>query len=152
MNPLSKWNPYNIPHRGNANSPEGRQVFTGPNGRRNGRRTLDKAYNGTNTQKYFRTPSEFFLDPEDFDPADTVEKGINVLDRTGTMQSVQSSGFWIHLPEIPGVGILRQRYPIMPLSEEGSGVWKELAALTDIVLQPLKYKHMFREDITKQCS
>ena len=152
MNPLSNWNPYDLPHRGNAKSTEGRAVFEGPNGKRNGKATPDKAYNGTNSQKYFRTPTEFFLDPEDLDPADTIEKGIHVLDGSGEMRSVKATGFWIHIPEIPGVGKLRQRYPIMPIHEEGSGVWKELAALTDIVLEPSKYKHLFREDIAPKCT
>ena len=152
MNPLSNWNPYNIPHRGNGNSAAGRTIYDGPNGRRNGKASLDKAYNGTNSQKYFRTPTEFFLDAEDLDPADTVEKGIHVLDNDGVMRSVKSTGFWIHTPEIPGIGKLRQRYPIMPLHEEGTGVWKELAALTDIILEPSKYKHMFREDLSQQCA
>ena len=50
----------------------------------------------------------------------------------------------IFLPEITGVGVLRTRYPVMPVYEEGNPVWKELEALRDVVMDlqsHLKYFH-----------
>ena len=40
-----------------------------------------------------------------------------------------ATGTRIFLPEVPGVGILRQRYPIMPAHSEGSYTMKNLDAL-----------------------
>lgn len=150
MTPLSKWNPYNIQHRGLAGSENGRQVLIGPKGQRNGGPHPNWAYNGTNHKKFYHTPVSFFLDQLDISPGDTVKNNIHVLDENDSVRAVRPSGFWIHLPEIPGVGVLRQRYPIMPLHEEGSSVWKELDALKDIVLNPNKYQQMMYED--RKCS
>ena len=36
--------------------------------------------------------------------------------------------------DIAGEGVLRTRYPIMPVDEEGAPVWKELEALRDVVM------------------
>ena len=57
LTPLSKWNPYNIAYKGHASTDEGKTVRAG---RRNGRPTLDKAFNGTNHVTYYITPGEFF--------------------------------------------------------------------------------------------
>ena len=40
-----------------------------------------------------------------------------------------ASGIRVFMPDVPGVGIIRQRYPIMPDHVEGSGIDKNLAAL-----------------------
>ena len=45
---------------------------------------------------------------------------------------------------IAGIGSIRQRYPIMPLHDDGNTIYKELEALKDIVLEPEKYAHMLR--------
>ena len=53
-----------------------------------------------------------------------------------------ASGTRIFFPNIPGVGVLRQRWPIMPVHGEGSGVWKELNAIKDMMMNLEKYKTM----------
>lgn len=83
-------------------------------------------------------------------PADTTEYRAVVLDEDSNQIQTAASGVRIFFPRIPGVGILRQRYPIMPLHGEGSAVWKELEALKDLVLNPEKNVHLFRE--TQSCS
>ena len=42
-----------------------------------------------------------------------------------------------------GVGKIRQRYPIVPVYDEGSVVWKELAVLKDMILKPKDYEYMY---------
>lgn len=144
MTPLSKWNPYNIPYRGDARTAEGKTIFIGPHGRRNGNSDMDKAFNGTNSKMYYHTPEQFFRDEADWDPADTTKESLFVLDAGNNVRQVRASGHRIFLPDIPGVGVLRQRYPIMPIHGEGGSVWKELEALKDIVLEPSKYIRMLR--------
>lgn len=48
-------------------------------------------------------------------------------------------------PNIRGVGVVRQRYPIMPVHQAGSFVFKELDALKDVTLQSAKYKRFYRQ-------
>ena len=45
------------------------------------------------------------------------------------VRKVAATGLRIFLPHIPGVGSIRQRYPIMPAHFEGSTTEKNLAAL-----------------------
>ena len=143
--PLSKWNPYDIEHKGNANSDYGKTVRMP---RRNGRPTLKSAYNGVNSHTFYITPAEFFTGGElASDPADTTGRGATgVLDREGNVRLVRDSGHRIFLPDIPGVGILRQRFPIMPIYGEGNSLWKEVEALKDIVLDYDRYQHMYRSN------
>ncbi|KAK2160923.1 hypothetical protein NP493_1609g00081 [Ridgeia piscesae] len=145
MTPLLKWNPYDIEYKGSVTSAHGRTVTA--NGRWGSTHDVAKAYNGTNSKHFYQTPYEFFVSPElGSSQADTVLRSAGVLDRLGKFRRVKASGNRIVMPYIPGVGSLRTRYPIMPVHGEGSAVWKELDALKDIVLSPLKYAHMFRED------
>jgi hypothetical protein len=59
-----------------------------------------------------------------------------VLDSTGTLRQVISSGVRIMLPEVDGVpGPVRTRFPVYPLHEEGSTVWKEMEALRRVVME-----------------
>ena len=53
-----------------------------------------------------------------------------------------ASGVRIFLPNIPGVGVLRTRYPIMPVHGEGGSVWKELNAIKEILMDPEAHKRM----------
>lgn len=145
MTPLLKWNPYEIQYKGDKRSPLGKTVNAG--GRWGSYRDTSKSFNGTNSKCYYQTPYKFFGSGEQgSSSADTVHRQAGVLDRAGEMHLVKASGTRIMLPYIPGVGSLRTRYPIMPVHGEGSGVWKELEALKDIVLSPIEYAHMFREN------
>ncbi|KAI0216103.1 hypothetical protein LSAT2_031841 [Lamellibrachia satsuma] len=143
--PLLKWNPYDLEYKGDAKSDLGRTVTK--NGRSGSTKVPAKAYDGTNSKIYYRTPSEFFVGAEQgTSNADTVKGSAGVLDQAGQLRTVKASGTRIFLPYITGVGSMRTRYPIIPVHGEGSSVWREVEALKDIVLNPVKHMHMFHED------
>ena len=66
----------------------------------------------------------FFRDQTDTNPADTGKDVVGVLDRNGEVKKVRAAGTRIFLPSIPGVGEIRLRYPVHPVSKEGSPVQK----------------------------
>ncbi|KAK2171221.1 hypothetical protein NP493_1090g00063 [Ridgeia piscesae] len=152
MTPLLKWNPYDVEYKGNSRSDLGKTVTA--HGRWGSDRQAEKAFNGTNSKRYYQTPYEFFVNGEQgTSEADTVKSHVGVLDRAGQMHKMTASGTRTFLPFIPNVGSMRTRFPIMPVHGEGSGVWKELEALKDIVLSPVENAHMFHEnwrDVTTQ--
>ena len=112
---------------------------------RNGRHNLDKALNGTNSKDYYLTPVQFFSGGEvDKDTADTTRSSVGVLDRNGAVRSLKASGIRILLPEIRDVGVMRTRYPVMPVHAEGSPIWKEVEALRDVVMDMHKYLRYFQ--------
>ncbi len=80
-------------------------------------------------------------------PLTRLEAQSGILDPTGEVRSVRASGIRIFLPNIPGVGILRQRYPIFPIHAEGSTVWKELEATKDFLMQSNTHARLFREKL-----
>eukprot|EP00794_Sanderia_malayensis_P005384 gene5384-6057_t len=149
LTPLQKWNPYNIQYKGEARSAEGKTVNANRRYGSCGKNDdTSFALNGTNSKYYFRTPSAFFLAGKEgnTDAADTSKKyGACVLtDAAGKKQvRMMASGVRVFLPNIPGVGVMRTRYPIMPVHGEGSPVWKELNALKEIVMDPKKHARMF---------
>ncbi|KAL8561529.1 hypothetical protein ACOMHN_057223 [Nucella lapillus] len=69
-------------------------------------------------------------------PADTSKSAVGVLDRSGEVRKVSSSGTRIFLPEIVDVpgGNIRTRYPVFPVFAEGSTVYKEVETLQKIVM------------------
>jgi hypothetical protein len=108
LTPLFSWNPYNL-----AYITDRRQRASVIANGRNGGLTHDKAYNGTTFDKFYKTPVEFFHGTNvDKNKADTDKGAVGVLDRHGAVKKVLSSGVRITLPDIPGVGKLRMRYPI----------------------------------------
>lgn len=143
MTPLSNWNPYNIAFHGWKGDP-GTEVVEA--GNRNGNSPA-KAYSGTHSKTFFRTPFEFFTNATDLnaDAADTSGDIVYVEDASGTVRAVRGSGTRIILPEIEGVGRVRTRYPISSMYEEGSATWMETKALADILLEPTKFAAMSRE-------
>ncbi|PFX28133.1 hypothetical protein AWC38_SpisGene7133 [Stylophora pistillata] len=146
MTPLNSWNPFKLEYKGSEREPYGKTVFQGG---RSGGRTPDKAYNGTNSKKYYQTPSAFYTGQEiSTDSADTAKNSVGVLDRDGkTVRICRASGTRIFLPDIDGVGVLRQRYPIMPVHGEGSAMWKELEATKDLLMKSQSYGYLYREPI-----
>ena len=145
LTPLSNWNPFDIEYKGPDKEPYGKTVFE--NGR-NGDRNPKKAYNGTNSRKFYQTPDAFFTGKEvSVDAADTTRESVGVLDRNGRVRICRASGVRVFLPPIKGIGSLRQRYPIMPVHGEGSAVWKELGAMKDLLLQSKTYGYLFREPL-----
>ena len=141
LTPLNSWNPFNIEYKGDYNSELG---MTAKASMRNGEKSMKGAYNGTNSKAYYMTPIHFFEGGEvGKDSADTTRDSVGVLDRQGKLRLVKSSGIRIFLPEIQGLGVLRTRYPVMPVYAEGSTVWKEVEALRDIVMDMGKYMKYF---------
>ena len=145
LTPLLSWNPYDIEYKGVFRTAYAKTV-TGENNQRNGGFTPDTAYNGTHSKAYFITPIHFFSGTEvDTDTADTTRGSVGVLDRQGNLRFVRSSGIRVFLPEISGgLGVLRTRFPIMPVYAEGSSIWKEVEALRDIVMNMGKYAKFFQ--------
>ena len=129
LTPLFSWNPYNL-----AYITDRRQRASVIANGRNGELTHAKAYNGTTFDKFYRTPVEFFHGTNvDKNKADTDKGAVGVLDRHGAVKKVLSSGVRITLPDIPGVGKLRMRYPIMPITSEGNQIGKEVEAIKDVL-------------------
>lgn len=85
-------------------------------------------------QVYYITPAQLFGSVEDGDSANTAKDSVGVLDRNGQMHTMRASGTRIFLPDIEGVGSIRQRYPVMPVHGEGGAVWKELETIKGTVL------------------
>ena len=146
MTPLNTWNPYDLEYKGETNTPTGRTVSE--NGRTGGQ-TLQTAYNGTNSKKYYLTPSSFYQGNVEIgkDPADTTKNAVGVLDKKGQLRTTRASGTRVFFPFIQRVGSLRQRYPIMPVHGQGSSVWKELEAVKDILLQSKTYGYIYPEPL-----
>ena len=145
LTPLNRWNPFDLEYKGPEKTTYGKTVFQGG---RNGGTTPDKAYNGINSKKYYQTPSAFFSGKEvSTDAADTTRNSVGVLNRNGDVKITRASGIRIFFPEINGVGVLRQRYPIMPVHGEGSSVWKELEATKDLLMNSKSYGYMYREPL-----
>jgi len=144
MTPLWNWNPYELTYTNDRKSQQWDDVTKDG---RNGGFTKDTAFFGTNRKTFYRTPEELFLGAGDIerDPADTSKGVVGVLDPKGKVRRVLASGVYIFLPNIPGVGRLRTRYPINPIHEEGSTVFKEMEGLKDLSLRMSTYEHMFRE-------
>ena len=142
LTPLTKWNPYNFKHWGEHIK---RTPSTWCN--RNGDCNYEKALNGTNSQRLYQTPFEFFSGKKHkLSLDDTTRTFACVLDQQGDMKKTHASGVHIMLPYIDGIGVLRQRYPIFPVHGEGSAVWKELSALRDIFMAPEKHEDMLWTD------
>ena len=150
LTPLHTWNPYNIKYKGEHNSPQGKTVYglNGKGKKRNGdTNDPDRAYDGSNSKLYYRTPAEFFESQRERrgDPADTTKHSVGVLDPQGKIHRMLASGTRIFIPDIPGVGTVRQRYPIVPLHRDGSSVEKQLSAVQDAVMDMQKHLALFKE-------
>lgn len=167
LTPLTKWNPYGIrdataeAEAAGLDKPARKQaeavVTAGgtmpdgsvPKGGRNGRcdQGPGMAYNGARRSLYYRTPVEFFAagrgEAGADDPADTTGSGATcVLDPSGTVRRVRASGHNVFVPAVGGgVGGIRQRYPIMPIHEDGNTAWKEIKALAALTLDTARYEH-----------
>ena len=146
LTPLSSWNPYNIEYKGYEGTESGKTVTE--NGR-DGSNSLEKAFNGTNSAIYYLTPAEFFTgDISVGEAADSTHhiKAVQPSAKAKKFVKVASSGIKTLLPQISGVGIIRQQYPIFPVFSEGSEVWKELEALKHAFMESENHKWMYREE------
>ncbi|XP_021358878.1 uncharacterized protein LOC110453945 [Mizuhopecten yessoensis] len=122
MTPLLSWNPYNLQHfEGDIHkSPANTISAHGHNGR-----TPEKAFLGTNHDNFYQTPAEFFT---------RASGGHYIADRQGHAHKVVPSSFQTILREIPTVGNIRLRYPVIPTHQEGNAIYKELDALKELVM------------------
>lgn len=132
LTPLLTWNPYNLAridgdiHKSPANT----VTANGRNGQ-----TPEKALNGTNKETFYQTPTEFFREREAVH---------YVLDSAGHPQSVVPSGTQTILKDIPRVGNVRLRYPILPTHQDGNAIYKEVDALKELVMNmanDVRYLH-----------
>ncbi|XP_060067958.1 uncharacterized protein LOC132548153 [Ylistrum balloti] len=146
--PLYSWNPYDLPDYGKFTQ-KNTLVIT-EHYKRNGQLTPDKAYNGTNSKYFYKTPAEFFSSakPGETDRADTDKGAVGVLDKHGVVRKVVASGTRIMLPTIEGIGRMRMRYPITPVHMEGSAAGKGLAAVVEMINHMSKYSSYFAEPPT----
>ncbi|GFO42564.1 hypothetical protein PoB_006906900 [Plakobranchus ocellatus] len=135
--PLSNWNPYNLELK--------QESIVSRNGRSGGSQA-NKAFNGTSTRHFYRTPVEFYHGgTAERDAADTARNGAGVLDRKGEVKQCAPTGFRIMTPSIDGVGAVRLRYPIFPVHSEGSTVGMEIDALKRAVMQMSTYSYLYEE-------
>jgi len=138
LTPLSRWNPYNLKLVSESEQTGG--GTGGASGTRTGSLTdPEKAWLGYSNRHMYLTPKEFFSGSADRDVADTAKSGVGVLDgrldHKGKIRAVSSSGTYVTLPTIAGVGsYIRTRYPIYPVHQAGNNIWKELKALEAVQL------------------
>ena len=144
LTPLGSWNPHNIEYHGDANTEDGAKVTAG--GRNGDTEDKDKAYDGTNSKTFYRTPAAFFSGSKgDSMKADTVAGAVGVLNKARELVTTVASGVEIITANIPGVGQLRTRYPIAPLADDGKIGFKELNAIKDFVLWPSQFRRINNE-------
>ena len=145
MNPLCKWNPHKIKHRGEAKTAEGELIYEGCNDKACDGKTSETPFNGVNGNNQFTVPASFFSTSNNAgvdDPADTTSKSAKwVLGGDGKAHPCQASGIRIHTDHGFGRNI-RWRFPIIPLAEEKSHIYTELSALREMVTQPAIFRHL----------
>lgn len=108
--PVMGWNPHDLP-----------LLPSVPANGDDGGKTEATAFEGIYPNKaWYRTPPEFYTDNSISDLADTGAGVRYVKDRNGIARRVRASGIYIELPEIEGVGKIRQRYPIYHRPQDGS--------------------------------
>ncbi|XP_066927101.1 uncharacterized protein [Clytia hemisphaerica] len=119
LTPLAKWNPYDIQY-----SEDPKATGSGSKG---------NPYSHSDQRNFFHTPASFFTGVGESDAADTSKTGgVWIKNSTGHTVNTQASGVRIMSPEIADIeGIIRQRYPIMPIYGEGNTIWKRLNAFED---------------------
>ena len=127
--PITNWNPYNIPFH-----EPGTDEYTNVKGEGADGLTKETPFRGSHKNTFFRTPETFFKDSTDTDDADT-SGGVTFVEAAdGKVVEVRASGHWLLFPEIEGVGKVRQRYPIMPVHEQGSSAWKEAKSIEELLM------------------
>ena len=121
ITPLSKWNPFAIKYESDCKNIEGNGTKVFP-------------FNATCPGLHYLTPDSFYTGGSLNSCSDS--DGVTYFKSPYFVPPVclRPSGIHIVLPDINGIdGIIRQRYPIMPINGEGSSVWKKLNALEDSV-------------------
>ena len=140
LTPLQTWNPLKLAQKGDPWSVEGRTVTAG--GSRTGGATVATALNGTHDRLCYTIPESFFSGNElGRDTADTTKVYTHVLDPAGKVNKVRACGIRIFLPNIPGVGSMRTRYPIAPLADYGNNNYKRIEATLDLLMNMNRYQN-----------
>lgn len=122
LTPLMKWNPYNI------------KMETSWKNKMQGSGTEKDPYVSMDPRHFYQTPSDFFTGSVKTDSADTSKSEVFIKNKAGKTVKTQASGVRINFPSIDGIGgIIRQRYPIMPVHGEGSSIWKRINAFEDSI-------------------
>ena len=125
LTPLHKWNPCKIPYEADA-----RQCTNCKGGH-----DKSTAYFKATSKEYYLTPAQFFTgSTSDSDAADTSSKPKGMLTENNDLCVAYGSGVYTELPAITGVGSLRTRFPIAPIHQSGSHVWKQVEALRDLLI------------------
>ncbi|KAF6036338.1 hypothetical protein EB796_005362 [Bugula neritina] len=146
LTPLHSWNPYNFEYNSDDRVP----VTWNTNGtyRRNGDHSERMAIYGNSRQYFYRTPHTFFDGQRAIrDSADSLRFSMSVMDSQGQIWKTRASGIHIMTPNIPGVGVVRQRYPIMPVHQAGSMMFKEIDALKDVTLEAAAHRRFYRDKV-----
>ncbi|XP_059157585.1 uncharacterized protein LOC131941966 [Physella acuta] len=138
LTPLLSWNPYNITHIPDKD-------YVTRDGRHGGN-TSTTAYDGYHDELFHLTPIEFFAGD---DPNYAFAKRVGVLDSRGMLRNVTASGTRVFLPNIQDVGVIRTRFPIVPVHGEFSPPWKEINALKKIVKDMHKYGEFLYQKLIK---
>lgn len=141
LTPLTKWNPLDIQIKSKCRRrPRKVRLTRVGKGLCNDKKKARKAC----PKFYYITPNQFFSGQlSNTDPADTANNGgWCMIDKNNNGVSARATGTRIFFPEIPGIGKLRQRFPIAPVHGEGNPIWKNVNALADIVLNEKTYEFM----------
>ena len=117
--PLNKWNPFGIRYEASCGSVTGAGTKANP-------------YSAACPDRHYLTPDSFFTGGESKSCSNNNDIKYFKSPYTTLPVCLRPSGIHIVLPRINGIdGIIRQRYPIMPINGEGSSVWKKLNAIED---------------------
>ena len=131
LTPLLSWNPYNV-----TRNIELERIASRKGKRRRSRREK-RAFLGSNKEGYFYiTPFKFYQDND----AEPSRRDVSILDVRGKIREVTPSGTRALVEDIPGVGVVRLRWPIAPTHGEGGAGWKELNALKKTVSSAVEDK------------
>ncbi len=143
------WNPYDVPE-----NPAGYQWQT-----YNNDQSIGDSQNNplpgyfTTARTYYHTPIELFSDNAavaDVDPADTATAYKWVTCADGVARRHTPSGIPVFMPNIPGVGSFRIRYPIPYLFHEGSYAHAMTQAVQDEAVGILALEASNTNDILRQ--
>lgn len=129
LNPLPSWNPFNIAMKNDS------EVTN--NGRKGDTHNAHLAYNGMSASYFYQTPADFYGNPQG--------QTVGTLDAHGALHKVMASGIQTILPNIPGVGEVRQRWPIYPLHREGDPVGKEADAVLEMINHMSSMSSIYQE-------
>ena len=121
LTPLNKWNPFEIEYKSDCKDVTGTGTQADP-------------FTAYCPERYFITPDSFYTGGSATSCSNCGNLMYFKSPKSNSPVCLRPSGIHTKLPRIKGIdGIIRQRYPIMPVNREGSSVWKKLTAIEDSV-------------------